>query len=105
MKAYLQIALLAIFIIGINGVEVCEKIRGTDDDQCRIYPTEINYSHCCYVNIDGDERCMQITDDQYENIKRFKSYYKQKYSISSFKIKCSGEFLTYSLFALLAFLF
>ena len=105
MKVFLQIALLAIFIIGINGVEVCEKIRGTDDDQCRIYPTEINYSHCCYVNIDGDERCMQITDDQYENIKRFKSYYKQKYSISSFKIKCSGEFLTYSLFALLAFLF
>ena len=105
MKAFLQIALLAIFIIGINGVEVCEDIRGTDDDQCRIYPTHMNYSHCCYVNIDGDERCMQITDDQYENIKRFKSYYKQKYSISSFKIKCSGEFLTYSLFALLAFLF
>ena len=105
MKAFLQIALLAIFIIGINGVEVCNDVPGTDDDECRIYPTHMNYSHCCYVNKDGEEGCMQITDDQYENIKRFKSYYKQGYGLSSFKIKCSGEFLTYSLFALLAFLF
>ena len=105
MKAFLQIALLAIFIIGINGVEVCNDVPGTDDDECRIYPTHMNYSHCCYYKSDNEEGCMQITDDQYENIKRFKSYYKQKYSISSFKIKCSGEFLTYSLFALLAFLF
>ena len=105
MKAFLQIALLAIFIIGINGVNVCKDVHGTDDDECRIYPTHMNYSHCCYYKSDNEEGCMQITDDQYENIKRFKSYYKQAKGISSFKIKCSGEFLTYSLFALLAFLF
>ena len=107
MKAYLQIALLAIFIIGINGeVTVCEQVTGTiDEDICRMHPTDINYSHCCYYTSDSGEGCMQITDDQYENVKRFKNYMKQLSNYGNFKIKCSGEFLTYSLFALLALLF
>ena len=106
MKAYLQIALLAIFIIGLNGVNVCESIHGENEDVCRVYPTEINYSHCCYFTSDYQSGCMQITDDQYENIKRFKNYMKQNETYySNFKIKCSGELLTYSLFVLLALLF
>ena len=106
MKAYLQIALLAIFIIGINGdVTTCEQVAGQDEDTCRMYPTEINYSHCCYYTSDSREGCMQITDDQYETVKRFKDYMKQLSNYANFKIKCSGEYLTYSLFALLALLF
>ena len=105
MKVFLQIALLAIFIIGINSVSVCNDVAGKEDDECRIYPTTMNYTHCCYYQTNNGEGCMQITDDQYENIKRFKSFYKQDKGLSSFKIKCSGEFLAYSLFALLVFLF
>ena len=106
MKAYLQIALLAIFIIGINGVEICNEVKGSDDDECLIHPTNINYTHCCYYSTDNYAGCMEITDDQYENIKRFKKYMKEHYeSYSGFKIKCSGEFVTYSLFVLLALLF
>ena len=111
MKAYLQIILLAIFIIGINGVDVCGDFSPTnpDEDYCRMFPTPVNYTHCCYFKSDTQtdtiEGCQPITDDQYENIKRFKNYMKQNFNYDDFKIKCSGEFLTYSLFALLALLF
>ena len=107
MKEYLQIALLAIFIIGINGVDVCGEFTPTnpDEDYCRMYPTPVNYTHCCYFKSDTLEGCQPITDDQYENIKRYKKYMKQDPNYANLKIKCSGEFLTYSLFALLALLF
>ena len=107
MKAYLQIALLDIFIIGINSVDVCGQFTPTnpDEDYCRMYPTPVNYTHCCYFKSDTLEGCQPITDDQYENIKRFKKYMKQYPDYANLKIKCSGEFLTYSLFALLALLF
>ena len=107
MKTYLQIILLAIFIIGINGeVEVCsQSISSPSEDVCRMYPTDIDYTHCCYIERDGDSYCDQLTDDQYENVKKYKKYLKEHLGYSSVKIKCSGEFLTYSLFVLLALLF
>ena len=107
MKTYLQIALLAIFILGINGVDVCEDIIGEDKDEdiCRVYPTQENYTHCCFIKSDGYNGCKSLTDDQYENIKRYKKYMKQFSTYANLKIKCSGEFLTYSLFVLLALLF
>ena len=107
MKTYLQIALLAIFIFGINGVDVCGEVSlaNPDEDICRMYPTPENYTHCCYFEYDGVQKCKSLTDDQYENIKRYKKYLKQNDTYANLKIKCSGEFLTYSLFALLALLF
>ena len=107
MKAYLQIALLALalFIIEINGdVTVCESVQGDDEDVCRMYPTEENYTHCCYVEMDGGGKCRQLNDDQYENVKRYKDFLKSQ-GHSDIKIKCSGKFLTFSLFCFLAFLF
>ena len=105
MKAYLQIALLAIFIIGINGdITVCEDVTGNDEDICRMYPTQAYYTHCCYVEMNGSGKCRQLSDDQYENIKRYKDFLKSQGN-TDIKIKCSGEFLTYSLLALLSLIF
>ena len=105
MKAFLQIALLAIFIIEINGqVTACEEVTQGDEDVCRMYPTEVDYTHCCYVEMDDGSSCRQLNDDQYENVKRYKDYLKSQ-GHSGVKIKCAGEFLTYSLLALLALLF
>ena len=105
MKTYLQIALLAIFIIGINGdVTLCESVNADDEDVCRLYPTEENYTHCCYVEMNGGGKCLQISDDQYENVNRYKDFLKSQGN-TDIKIKCAGEFLAYSLFALLALLF
>ena len=105
MKAYLQIALLAIFIIGINGdITVCEDVTGNDEDICRMYPTQEDYTHCCYFQSDGYTGCKALTDDEYENIKRYKDFLKSQGN-TDIKIKCSGEFLTYSLLALLSLIF
>ena len=105
MKAFLQIALLAIFIIEINGqVTACTEVTQPSEDVCRMYPTEINYTHCCYVEMNGGGQCRQLNDDQYENVKRYKDFLKSQGN-TDVKIKCAGEFLTFSLFALLAFLF
>ena len=106
MKAYLQIALFAIFIIGINGdITLCEAVSGNlDEDICRMYPTEMDYTHCCYVEMNGNGQCRQLKDDEYENVKRYKDFLKSQGN-TDIKIKCSGEFLTYSLLALLALIF
>ena len=105
MKAFIQIALLAIFIIGINGqVTVCTDVKGDDEDVCRMYPTSEDHTHCCYVERSGETGCKELTDDQYENVKRYKDFLKSQ-GYTDVKIKCSGRFLTYSLFALLALLF
>ena len=105
MKAYLKIALLVIFIIGINGdVTLCENVKGEDEDTCILYPTSENYTHCCYVELNDDKRCRQLSDDQYENVKRYKDFLKSQ-GYTDIKIKCVGEFLTYSLLVLLALMF
>ena len=69
-----------------------------------MYPTTENYTHCCYVEMNGGGKCRQLSDDQYENVKRYKDFLKSQGN-TDIKIKCAGEFLAYSLFALLALLF
>ncbi len=114
MNKALQIVLLAISIIAIKS-EFSEcptivnftNVKNSDkDDYCRIYTTTTDKTHCCYFRYTNGsnryETCRQISDDAYENIKRYKDFLKNTYS--DVKIKCSSEFLTYSLFALLALL-
>ena len=71
---------------------------------CKFLTTSTDKTHCCYfISANYTEgRCLEMTDDQYENIKRFKTYLKNQ--DKDIKIKCSSEILTFSLFALFAFL-
>ena len=104
MNKLLQIILLSILSIYVLSQTVCGDAMSTiNEDTCRILPTNIDYTHCCYVELNGAGQCRQLNDDQYENIKRYKEYLEN--TNDNVKIKCSGEFLTYSLFALLALLF
>ncbi len=84
-----------------------EDING---DLCSIFKTDLDRTHCCYAEnliINNDQsknhHCIQITDDQYENIKNFKKYVRDEYS-SDFEIDCSSKFVSISLFAILALL-
>ena len=104
MKKIFGILLLAVSYIYVKSQTICSsQISNPSEDNCRILATENDYTHCCYVELDSAAQCRQITDDQYENIKRYKDTLKRTYS--SVKIECSGEFLTYSLFVILALLF
>ena len=112
MNKLLQIILFALCIYYINGeFSVCKDITSFPDqvtdkedriNYCRIRTTTTDKTHCCYYSDSTSEYCMEITDDQFENIKKFKNYLKNNHD--DVHIRCSSEYLTYSLFAILALL-
>ena len=107
------IILVALTIIAVNSeFHLCQDFKfdvvgsnDTDDlaDYCRILSTSLDKTHCCYIEDDNGAYCGEISDDAYENIKRYKKF--KKNTNSHYKIKCSSEYLSYSLLALLALLF
>ena len=109
MKKAFQIVMLAILLITIkSGFDKCQDARKDeiDEDLCRLRTTDQDYTHCCYMELDGTGYCKQITDDAYDNIKRYKDYLKNTYN--KVKIKCSSEFKSltlFSLFSLIALIF
>ena len=77
-----------------------------DEDICYLLETSGDKAHCCYIS-DGNSsgHCIAITDDEFENIVRFKKYIRDRNVDEDFEIDCSSKFVTMSLFALLALLF
>ena len=106
MNKAMKLVLLILSIAYINGeFGTCEDYgQGVelDADFCRIRTTETDYTHCCYVKMDDEESCKQITDDEFDNIKRYKKYLKNDHE--KVKIKCSSQYLSLSFLALLALL-
>ena len=111
MKKAFLIILVALTFIAVNSeFHLCEHFSFShiDDDSdlredyCRVLSTSTDKTHCCYFRNDTGESCKEISDDAYENIKRYKKYLKN--FSNTVKIKCSSEYLSYSLFALIALL-
>ena len=105
-KAYLIMLFAIMFVCVKNEFGACEygPTDSVSEDGCRVRSTTIDKTHCCYVELDDYGQCKQLSDDEYENIKRYKSYLKSKYN--HVKIKCSSQaislFNLFLLFALLA---
>ena len=107
------VVLLAIIFISIKSeFDLCSGVtsfpdgvnsEGDKEDYCLIFSTEGDNTHYGYFITELGERCKEITDDAYENIKRYKDYLKNTYT--KVKIKCASGYLTFSVFALLALLF
>ena len=57
-------------------------------------------THCCYVEEDADTPCWSLSDDEYENIKKYKDYAENLYEME-ITIDCSAKILTYA-FSILA---
>ena len=87
MKAYLQIILFAIFIVGINSVDACNRnIQNADEDVCRnfekkfaVYVKEHNLTEeIIYLNLgyDSDENgLLQKVYSKYKSDKLIKKVY------------------------------
>ena len=116
MNKALALLLFILSIVSINSeFSGCEEVtsaelKALEDDSdradfCRVHSLGEDYTHCCYYESEKvpDGQCIQITDDAYENIKRYKKF--KKNFDSDIKIKCSSKFLTYSAFVLLALFF
>ena len=124
MNKLIVLGLLAIIINSINATYTFTRCVNFDDedkeelqslvdddfeDACALLKTEGDFTHCCYVKESTNSSivadCVQITDDQYENIKNFKKYIIDENGDDDFEIDCSSRFLAISLLAVLAFLF
>ena len=100
-KLYLLFLSILLFV-EISSQTFCEEYTDGDvsTDICRRLQVEPDATHCCFVPDDNETSCWQLTDDEYENIKRFKSFAKQYYNMPKLRIKCSSNILSSSLFIL-----
>ena len=123
MNRLILLALLSLCINFINGfslpdqfnincqdstLEELEKAaEELDEDVCILLGTSEDRTHCCYYTDSSSDsgKCIEITDDQYENIVRFKKFLRDESQDDEIDIDCSSEFLSFSLFVVFALLF
>ena len=99
MKNAFTALVLILIIYEVKTQTICEDARGESEDDCRMYPTTIDSTHCCYIPEDDEKPCWELSDDEYENIKRFKDFSKQFYNMGDLTIKCcSIAFFNFNLF-------
>ena len=84
---------------------LAEVMDEVDEDLCILLGTSEDRTHCCYYTDASESKCIQITDDQYENIVRFKKFLRDESGDSDINIHCSSKFLSFSLFVVFALLF
>ena len=76
-----------------------------EGDFCASLKTSGEYTHCCMFEFSNDTKvCGAITDDQYENIGRFKKYMRDDVQDDDIGIDCSSRFISFSLLVALALL-
>ena len=86
---------------------LAEVMDEVDEDLCILLGTSEDRTHCCYYTDSSSDsgKCIQITDDQYENIVNFKKFLRDESGDDKIDIDCSSKFLSFSLFVVFALLF
>ena len=116
MKTF-QLLIFSLLIIELstqNSGYTCEgankdKNFTPSEDSCMVLSTSEDNTHCCYVIYDTDSECWELSDDEYENIKRFKEVASNRPEwtdniAQKVKIKCSSNFIANSLLLILIFI-
>ena len=104
--------ILLVLLVNIFEVntESCNKQDVSDPETCYYMKLSGELTHCCAVEYAEDKyRCEGLTDDQYENIKRYKDYRRNNEVdglalYDDLGIDCSSRFVSFSILALIAFL-
>ena len=111
MNKLLLFGLLALLINSVAPLDCGDyeklgiAINDLDEDHCAMLTPPSEKTHCCLFEIGGNKvGCRGVTDDEYENIGRYKKYLEDSTG-NDYDIDCSSKFVTFSLFALLALLF
>ena len=91
--------------ITFDGRTSDQLIEELEEDYCSFLGPGPGYAHCCLFEFSNGAACYQITDDQYENIGRFKKYLRDQGNDDDLGIECSSRFISFSLLAVLALLF
>ena len=113
MNKLILFGLLALLFNSINGDIACtdwEKYFNKtdleeDEEICSSLTPSNGATHCCYEEENDEVKgCVELTDDEYENIGRYIKYSEDKNN-TDIDIDCSSKFLSLSLFAVAALLF
>ena len=91
--------------VTIDGATSDKLIEELEEDYCSFLKTSGDFTHCCLFEFSNGQGCYLITDDQYENIGRFKKYIRDQSGDDDIGIECSSRFVSFSLLAVLALLF
>ena len=115
MNKLILFGLLALLFNSINGDIACTRWYDhfnktdleEDEEICSSLTPSNGATHCCYMETNDEiDGCVELTDDEYENIGR---YIKHKEDANNtdidIDIDCSSKFLSLSLFAVAALLF
>ena len=118
MNKLILFGLLVLLFNSIDGQFYCQnfatlgfKDEDLDEEVCSLLtPTDKGATHCCYREINGSPSCVQLTDDQYENIGRYIKFEEDRLEAAGegdfdIDIDCSSKFLSLSLFVVFALLF
>ena len=101
-----EITLKSCEYVTFDGATSDKLIEELEEDYCSFLKTSGDFTHCCLFEFSsGTPQCYQITDDQYENIGRFKKYLRDQSGDDDLGIECSSRFVSFSLLAVLALLF
>ena len=105
MNKLILLALLALCINVINGA-TCGQTDYKDGDDCSLLQLTGEDTHCCYIDSEasGYPKCEGLTDDQYENIKKYKDYLRTKLGDDDLGIDCSSKYMSLEIFAIFALL-
>ena len=108
MNKLILLALLALCINVINGAD-CAKgngIGGDNEDTCALLKLSGDKTHCCFIDSKNTtiSGCQPLTDDQYENIKRYKDYLRTQSNDEDLGIECSSKFISLGFLAIFALL-
>ena len=114
MNKLILFGLLALLFNSINGDIACtdwmryfntSNLEDEEDICSSLTPTTTGYTHCCYYDDGTNKRCVELKDDEYENIGRYIKYLESRGNDYDVDINCSSKFLSLSLFAVAALLF
>ena len=115
MNKLILFGLLALLFNSINGDIACgrwmdyfsyQNLEDEEDICSSLTPTTTGYTHCCYYDDGTNKRCVELKDDEYENIGRFIKHLEDISGTDpDIDINCSSQFLFLSLFVVAALLF
>ena len=118
MNKLILFGLLALLFGSTSGDIACgrwmdyfsyQNLEDEEDICSSLTPTGKGYTHCCYMETNDQSNqingCVELTDDEYENIGRYIKYLESRGNDYDVDINCSSKFLSLSLFAVAALLF
>ena len=116
MNKLILFGLLALLFNSINGDIACTDWKSyytsanleEEEDICSwLTPTGTGATHCCLKETNDEiNGCVELNDDEYENIGRFIKHLEDLSGTDTdIDINCSSQFLFLSLFVVAALLF